>query len=104
MDEDSTEVVRVLLDAVVESLDLLLVKEAQDVLFQLSASLAGNDLNEAYSLLDGLIDDLVQRAIDVPATVVDVMKIEFQLHEGCCGSVVSRATNEALVRVPACFD
>lgn len=77
MDEHSTEVVRVLLHTVVECLDLLLVKEAQDAFLQLSASLAGNDLNEANSFLYGLIDNSAQRAIDVSATVVDVVKIQF---------------------------
>jgi hypothetical protein len=36
VDEDATEVVRVLLDAVVARLDLLAVEESQDALLELS--------------------------------------------------------------------
>jgi hypothetical protein len=48
---------RVLLHSIVEHLDLLLIEEAEDALFQLAAALARNDLNETGLLFDGLVDD-----------------------------------------------
>jgi hypothetical protein len=104
MNEDSTEVVRVLLHSVVKCLDLLLVEKAQDTLFQLTTAFAGDDLYEANPLFNGFIDDGTQCPLDIVAAVVDVVKVEFQLHGAPCESVISRATSEALLRVSARLD
>jgi hypothetical protein len=80
VDEYPTEVVRVLFDPVVELLDLLLIEKTQYSLLQLSTAPTGNDLNQTDFLLDGFVDDGSQRAIDVAASVVDIVQIELQLH------------------------
>jgi hypothetical protein len=57
MDEDPAEVVGVLLDAVVEGLDLLLVQKAQNVLLQCSGTLPWDDLHQGRLLGDRFVDD-----------------------------------------------
>src|SRR4051794_26496229 len=58
VDEESAPVLGVLLDAVVERLDLLLVEETQYPLLELARPLARDDLHEGHLLGHGLIDDL----------------------------------------------
>ena len=81
MDEDPAEVVGVLLDAVIERLDLFLVEEAQDALLQLTASLAGDDLDEPHSLRNRLVDDGSKGTVDIVASVVDLVQIELEPHD-----------------------
>ena len=64
VDEDASEVVRVLLDPVVQRLDLLLVEEAQHPLLQLATALSGDDLDQPDLLLHRFVDDGTQRAIE----------------------------------------
>src|SRR5689334_16570539 len=80
--EDPAEVVGVLLHAVVERADLLLVEEAQHVLLQLPRPLAGDDLDHRGLDPDRLVDDLAQGAVDLFPAVVDLVQIELQLRAG----------------------
>src|SRR6266566_4411728 len=80
VDEQPTEVLRVLLHPVVEGLDVLAVEIAQYVLLELSGPLAGDDLDEGGLLGHRLVDDLPQGPVDVRAAVVDVVQVELQLH------------------------
>ena len=73
MDEDSPEVVGVLLDAVVQGSDLLLLEESQDALFELSRPLARDDLDERNVPSYGLVYYLAQRPVDLVAAVIDVV-------------------------------
>jgi hypothetical protein len=67
MDEDATEVVRVLLDSVVQRLDLLPVEESKHALLQLSRSLTGSDLDKRNLLGDCLLDyRMKSRSISSP--------------------------------------
>src|SRR4051794_25769010 len=94
VDEDPTEVVRVLLHPVVERLHLFLLEEAQDPFLQLAGPLPGNDLDERRPLRHGLVDDLPQRFVDLPAMVVDVVKVELQLHPASgSAAVMSTSTS-----------
>lgn len=86
MDEHSPEVVRVLLDAVVESLDLLLVKETQHPFLQLAAAFSRDDLDRRRFDPDRLIEDVSERPVDLVAPVVDVVEIELQLCRGSSSS------------------
>jgi len=63
--EDASEVVGVLLNAVVQALDVLLIEPTQDVLLQRSGALAGDDLDGFGLDPDGFIDDLTQGPVDV---------------------------------------
>src|SRR3954453_19331967 len=101
VDEDPTEVVRVLLHPVVERLHLLLLEEAQDSFLQLAGPLAGNDLDERRPLGHGLVDDRPQRPLDLPAVVVDVVKVELQLHPAS-GSAAVLATPTSCPGQPSC--
>jgi hypothetical protein len=79
--EDPSEIVRVLLDPVIEHSNLLLVEETQYALLELTASLAGDDLHEPYLLLDRFIDDPSKSTVDIVASVIDLMEIQLQLHD-----------------------
>jgi hypothetical protein len=78
MDEDAPEIFVVLLDTVIQGADVLLVEEAQHALFELTAAFAGDDLDQRYFLLDGLVHDALQLGFDFIALVVNIMQIEFQ--------------------------
>src|SRR5262249_46892284 len=80
MDEEPPEVPGVLLDAVVERLDLLLLQEPEHPLLELPRALARDDLNERGLLRHGLVDDRLQGPVDVLPAVVDVVQVELQLH------------------------
>src|SRR5882757_1716704 len=64
----------------VEGSDLLLLEKTQDPLLECARTLARNDLDEGCLLGDRLVDDCPQRAVDVTASVVDVVQVELQLH------------------------
>ena|ERR1035437_940673 len=64
----------------VETLDLLLIQEAKYVLLQLPAALARNDLDEAHTFVDRLVNYRPQSSIDVTPAVVDLVQIKLQLH------------------------
>lgn len=83
MHEQPPEVLRVLLDAVVERLDLLLLQEPDDLLLELAGALAGDDLHHRRLLRDRLVDYRSQGAVDVGAAVVDVVQVELELHIWC---------------------
>src|ERR1700754_3385425 len=78
--EHPPEVVLVLLHAVVERLDLLLLQKPQHALLELPGPLARDDLHERGLLRHGLVDHRSQRLVDLPAPVVDVVQVEFELH------------------------
>src|SRR5262249_38214230 len=80
MDEEPPEVLGVLLDAMVERLDLLLLQEPEHPLLELPRALARDDLHERGLLRHRLVDDRLQGPVDVLPTVVDVVQVELQLH------------------------
>src|ERR1035438_3013948 len=81
MYEQATEVLRVLLHPVVLRLDLFLLKELQHVLLELPGTLAGDNLDQRGLLRHGLVDDRLQRPVDVLSPFVNVMQVQFQLHD-----------------------
>src|SRR3984957_9115857 len=80
MDEDAAEVLRVLLDPDVLSRRRVLLKEPKHVLLELTRPFAGDDLDHRRLLRLGLVEDTVQRLLDLRAPVVDVVQVERQLH------------------------
>src|SRR6516165_4318357 len=80
MDEKPPEVLGVLLDAVIERFDLLLLQESEHPLLELARAFARDDLNDRRLLGDRLVDDRPQSPVDVLPTVVDVVQVELQLH------------------------
>src|SRR5215468_8770121 len=95
MDEEPAEVLGVLLDAMVERLDLLLLQEPEHPLLELPRALARDDLNERGLLRHRLVDDRLQGPVDVLPTVVDVVQVELQLH-----GAVLRSRAASTVRGP----
>src|SRR5450756_2099451 len=100
VDEDSTEVVGVLLHPVVERLDLLLVQEPQHVLLQCSRPLARDDLHQRSLRRDGFVDHGPEGAIDLLATVVDVMHVQLELHRTILLLTSDSTPASAACRVP----
>jgi hypothetical protein len=89
MDEDPTEIMRILLNPVIERPDVLAGEEAKHALFELTASLAGDDLNEPNFLLNGFLDDVSKGPIDIVASVVDLVEIQLEFQDlrstsSCC--------------------
>src|ERR1700746_184134 len=80
MHEQPAEVLRVLLDPVVIGLDGLALEEPQHVLLELSRPFARDDLDQRCLLFHRLVDDRLQRAVDVLPAVVDVVQVQRQLH------------------------
>src|SRR5215469_2930284 len=78
--EDPPEVLRVLLDPEMLRRWTVLLEEAKHVLFQLAGALAGDDLDQRRLLRRGLIEDPLERTLDLAAPVVDVMQVQRQLH------------------------
>jgi len=78
-DKKPSEILAVLVNAVILGLDVLLLQESDDGLLQLSAALAWNDLYQGNAFLHRLIDHAVQFRINLLAFVEDLMKVEHQL-------------------------
>src|ERR1022692_877977 len=76
MDEYPAEVLGVLLDSVIQGLDVLAIEKAQYMLLELPGALARNNLDEWCLRPGGLVEDVLQGLVDVPAAVVDIVQIE----------------------------
>lgn len=73
------EVLAILINPVVFGFDVLLLQEPDDLLFELPRPFAGNDLYRVDLSLNGLIDDIAQGSVNLVASVVNVMKVKYQL-------------------------
>jgi hypothetical protein len=82
MNEYPSEVLIILLDAVIQLFDMTLIQEPQDLLFELSASLARDDFHKADSPLDRFLHYAVKLRIDLVTAIVDVVKVEFKSGHG----------------------
>src|SRR5215472_11284667 len=80
MDEQSAEVLGILLDPVIERLDLLLLQEPEHVLLELARPLARDNLDERRFLPHGLVHDVAERLVDVVPAVIDIVQVELELH------------------------
>ena len=81
VDEKSAVILRVLLNAVVERLDIRLLEEAQDAPFQLTAPLPWDDLHTRGLDPRCFGQHRAKRAINVLAAIEDVMEIKRQLRD-----------------------
>ncbi len=92
-DKQPSEILAVLINAVILGLDVFLLKEPDDGLLQLSAAFARDDLYQRNAFLHRLIDHAVQLCIDLLAFVEDLVKIEHQL---CHGKKLRRVTSDRI--------
>ena len=76
VDYDPAEILGVLLRPVIEGSDLLSLEELQNALLQLATALTPDDLQQSNVLVDRLVEDVAQCAIDIAATVVDIVKVK----------------------------
>src|SRR5271168_4339631 len=80
MHEQPAEVLRVLLDPVVLGLDVLALQKPQHVLLELTRPFAWDDFDQRRLLFRRLVENRLQRAVDVLAAVVDVVQVKLELH------------------------
>src|ERR1700719_824840 len=80
MHEQPTEVLRVFLNSVVLGLDVLALQEPQHVFLELSRPFARDDLDQRRLLFRRLVENRLQRAVDVLAAVVNVVQVKLELH------------------------
>ena len=73
VDEDASEVLIVLLNAVIEGFNAGLVQEAKNTLLELATPFAGDDLDQLDALIDRFLDDALQLSVNVAAPIVDGM-------------------------------
>src|SRR5260370_19468362 len=95
MHEQPAEVLRVLLDPVVLGLDVLALQEPQHVLLELSRPLARDDLDQRRLLFHRLVENRLQRAVDVLAPAVNVVQVKLQLQR-------SPPSTTAMIAVTVC--
>lgn len=79
VNKNPSEVFIVLLESMVELLNVSLIKKAQNLLFELSTSLTGNDLDETDFLFKRLCNNAIEFRVDLVAAIVDVVQVEFKL-------------------------
>ena len=73
MDKDATKVAVVFFDPMVERANVRLVEETQDLFLERAAPFAGNDLDQVYFTVNRLLDDIVERGVNLLAAVVNVV-------------------------------
>ena len=81
-DEQATEVIAVLVDAVVQLLHPRLLEVADHLLLQLSAALARNDLQHGDPTVHAESHRLIQGPVDLVALVEDVVQVELVFGHG----------------------
>lgn len=75
MDKNAAKILVVFFNAVIKLLDLGLGQKTQDPFFQLSAALAGDDLNRRDPFVNGLLDDPIELNVDRMPLIENIMKI-----------------------------
>src|SRR6516165_11441784 len=80
MHEQPAVVLGVLLDPVVQGLDLFLIEKPEHPFLQLARALARDDFDHRRLLRHRLVNDGVQRPVNVITPVVDVVQVQLELH------------------------
>lgn len=75
--EDSPEVLVVLLQAVIQTFDVLLFQKTNHLLLQLPAPLTGDDFHQCDAFLDRFLNHAVEFPVNLATAVVDVMQVQF---------------------------
>ena len=75
MHEDPAVIVSIFLYPEVQAFYFRLGQESQDVLFQLAAAFARDDLNEGYPFLDRLGDNPAKRGLDLLALIEYLVQV-----------------------------
>jgi hypothetical protein len=78
MNENATKIFIVFLDAMVQLANVRLIQKAQDLLLELPAPFAGDNLDELNAFVARLLHDAVQFGVNLRAAIVDVVQIQFE--------------------------
>lgn len=73
MDEDSAKVFIIFFNPMIQGFDVLLVQESQHALFELTAALAGDDLDQFNPLVYGLVYDVLEGLVYLVAFVENIV-------------------------------
>jgi SNF2 family DNA or RNA helicase len=72
-----SEIFAVVLNAVIQWLDMWLLKKAFDFFAQLTTAFSGNYFHFRDPFFDGFFKSITQRFVNCLAIIVDIMQIEF---------------------------
>ncbi len=73
MDKDASEILIVFFDTVVQLADVRLIQKAQNFFLELSASLAGNNLDEINLLVNRFLHNAIEFGVNLTAAIVNVV-------------------------------
>lgn len=79
--KQATRVLAVLFHAVIPGLNVFAVQKPQYALLQCTAAFSMDDFDFLCTGFFGLIDNLVQRTVQVFVLVVDIVQIQLQAHD-----------------------
>lgn len=79
VDEDPSEVLIILFEAMIELFDMSLVQETQYFFLELPTTFARNDLNEFYFPVNRFLHDAIQLRVNLSAAVVDIVQVQLKL-------------------------
>ena len=77
MDENTAEILAVLLHPMVQLANLRLVEKTQNALLELAAALAWNDFHQLNAPVQRFLDNPVKLRVDFIAAIVKIMQIKF---------------------------
>ena len=75
VDEDPPKVTVVFLDTMIERTNMPLIKKSQNVLLELTAAFARNNLHEGDPLGNRLLHNPVEFAVNLVAAIVDLVQV-----------------------------
>src|ERR1700723_3379425 len=103
MHEQPAEVLGVLLDPVVLGLDVLALEEPQHVLLELPRPFTRDDLDQRRLRGRRLVENRLQRAVDVLPAVVNVVQVKLELHGSALNWALKPAPwTTAMIAAAAC--
>jgi hypothetical protein len=103
VNEYPPKILVILFQAMVKLLNMSLIQKSQHLLLELAAAFAGNDLDQLYFPVQGLLHNAIQRRIDLIAAVVDVVQIQFEFGHGCALDVCKQNGDCRHRKLGGCF-
>jgi hypothetical protein len=77
--KDSSEIAVVFLKTVVETANMRLIEKSKHMFFELPTAFARNNFDQCDPFCDGLLDNSVQLRVNLVASVINIVKIQYEL-------------------------
>ena len=71
------EILAIFVNTMIKGTNMLLVEKAEHLLFELPASLTGDNFHECNFLFNRLLDDAIEFSVNFIAAIINIMKVEF---------------------------